>query len=401
MRFIKYQKPISELYHYTSRANAERVLSEKVFKTGNDIFCFFTTNVEDSRMLFRQLMEKGASYIDDCLSVRRRAPQNPENYVILKIKVQNDGKFYRFLSEADEGNPYDYSLMHLGDLSFRTAEVLPVRIPNPKDAPFKRSETPFFVKLKRAAVVGIASAMICLSAFPTVAAADGSWLDSGHFDISWYGSTQNQFQLSTPAQVAGLSHLANQGNTLSGKVFVIQNDVDLTEYQWVSIPESFQGTIEGLHKVVLSLLSDQVSFAEGKTQFDNISFRYAENNMQIHYSIAPTYTVTIPGTVELGQTATISAENVVVAYGSQVEVSLTGTSDASNAFTLTTAEGAVINYNVNKGTEAVSVGDTVLAVTPVDGSGDATLSFSEPKTLTYAGAYTSTITFTVAVKPTA
>ena len=124
-------------------------------------------------------------------------------------------------------------------------------------------------------------------------------------------------------------------------------------------------------------------------------------DIQVTFSVDPAYTVTIPATVELGQTATISAENVVVAYGSQVEVSLTGTSDASNAFTLTTAEGAVINYNVNKGTEAVSVGDTVLAVTPVDGSGDATLSFSEPKTLTYAGAYTSTITFTVAVRPTA
>ena len=117
-------------------------------------------------------------------------------------------------------------------------------------------------------------------------------------------------------------------------------------------------------------------------------------DITVNFISAPAYTVTIPATVELGQTATISAENVVVAYGSQVEVSLTGTSDASNAFTLTTAEDAVINYNVTQGTDAVSVGDTVLVVTPVDGSGDVTLSFSEPKTLTYAGAYTGTLTFT-------
>ena len=398
MRFIKYQKPISELYHYTTKANAEKILSEKVFKTGKDKFCFFATSIEDSRMLFRCLMEKEVSYIDDSLSVQQRIPQNPENYVILKIKVQNDGKFYRFLCETDGLNPYDYSVMHLGTLSFRQAEVLPVRVPDSESSVIKHSKTPFFTGLKRAAVVGIMSAILCFDSFSAYAATDESWLN-GHYDISWYDSSNDEFNLSTPAQVAGISYLANQGDTLSGKSFVIQNDVDLTEYQWVSIPESFLGTIDGQHKVVLSLLNDQVSFVEGKTEFGNISFRYTENSTQVKYSVNPTYTVTIPETVELGQTAEIKAEDVVVAFGSQVEVALTGTSGESNAFQLKSAEGATLGYTVKNKNTAVNVGDTVLTVNPVTASvGRTTLSFEKPESVTYAGEYTGTVTFTIAVK---
>ena len=39
----------------------------------------------------------------------------------------------------------------------------------------------------------------------------------------------------------------------------------------------------------------------------------------VTYEVAPTYTVTIPATVALGETATIKAENVVVAKGKQVD----------------------------------------------------------------------------------
>ena len=398
MRFIKYQKPISELYHYTTKANAEKILSEKVFKTGKDKFCFFATSIEDSRMLFRCLMEKEVSYIDDSLSVQQRIPQNPENYVILKIKVQNDGKFYRFLCETDGLNPYDYSVMHLGTLSFRQAEVLPVRVPDSESSVIKHSKTPFFTGLKRAAVVGIMSAILCFDSFSAYAATDESWLN-GHYDISWYDSSNDEFNLSTPAQVAGISYLANQGDTLSGKSFVIQNDVDLTEYQWVSIPESFLGTIDGRHKVVLSLLNDQVSFVEGKTEFGNISFRYTENSTQVKYSVNPTYTVTIPETVNLGDTAEIKAEDVVVDFGSQVEVALAGTSGENNAFQLKSAEGATLNYTVKNGDTEVHVGDTVLTVNPATATaGSTTLSFEKPESVRFSGDYAGTITFTISIE---
>ena len=117
--------------------------------------------------------------------------------------------------------------------------------------------------------------------------------------------------------------------------------------------------------------------------------------MNVTYSVAPTFTVTIPASVTLGEDATISAENVVVPKGKQVEVSI---ADA-NGFKATTPEGAEITYTVKNGEDAVAEGETVLAVNPKDGkTGSTTLSFVAPETIQYAGIYTGTVTFTVAVK---
>ena len=129
------------------------------------------------------------------------------------------------------------------------------------------------------------------------------------------------------------------------------------------------------------------------------------DSTQVTYTVSPSYTVTIPEKVTLGQTATISVEDVRVAKGSQVEVALTGTSGAGNAFTLESEEGAAINYTVqNASQQAVAINDTVLAVTPESSSsGEATLSFVAPAStdITYAGTYTGTVTFTVSVKDAA
>ena len=115
----------------------------------------------------------------------------------------------------------------------------------------------------------------------------------------------------------------------------------------------------------------------------------------VTYTVAPTFTVTIPATVALGEDATISAENVVVPKGKQVEVSIA----EANGFKATTPEGAEITYTVKNGETAVAEGETVLAVNPGDGNtGSTTLSFVAPQTVQYAGIYTGTVTFTVAVK---
>ena len=116
----------------------------------------------------------------------------------------------------------------------------------------------------------------------------------------------------------------------------------------------------------------------------------------VTYQVDPTFTVTIPATVALGETATIKAENVVVAKGKQVEVTLTN----ANGFKVTTQQGAELSYTVTKDETAVNVGDTVLTVNPDNGkTGETTLTFSNPtETAKFAGDYTGTITFTVAVK---
>ncbi len=115
----------------------------------------------------------------------------------------------------------------------------------------------------------------------------------------------------------------------------------------------------------------------------------------VTYEVAPTYTVTIPATVALGETATIKAENVVVPKGKQVEVALTN----ANGFTVATPQGAELDYTVKNGETTVNEGDTVLTVNPDDGkTGETTLTFTTPETAQFAGDYTGSATFTIAVK---
>ena len=114
----------------------------------------------------------------------------------------------------------------------------------------------------------------------------------------------------------------------------------------------------------------------------------------VTYEVAPTYTVTIPATVALGETATIKAENVVVPKGKQVEVALTN----ANGFTVATPQGAELGYTVKNGETTVNEGDTVLTVNPDGGkTGETILSFVAPTEYTYSGDYTGTVTFTIAV----
>ena len=119
-----------------------------------------------------------------------------------------------------------------------------------------------------------------------------------------------------------------------------------------------------------------------------------KHSVTVEYTVAPTYTVTIPATVALGETATIKAENVVVPKGKQVEVTLTD----ANGFTVATPQGAELGYTVKNGETTVNEGDTVLAVNPKSGkTGETTLTFTTPETVKFAGDYTGTVTFTIAV----
>ena len=114
----------------------------------------------------------------------------------------------------------------------------------------------------------------------------------------------------------------------------------------------------------------------------------------VTYQVDPTFTVTIPATVALGETATIKAENVVVPKGKQVEVALTN----ANGFTVATPQGAELGYTVKNGETIVNEGDTVLTVNPDNGkTGETTLSFVAPTEIQYAGKYEGTVTFTIAV----
>lgn len=120
----------------------------------------------------------------------------------------------------------------------------------------------------------------------------------------------------------------------------------------------------------------------------------------VDYTVNQMYTVTIPETVELGSTAKIKAENVVLVKGQQIEVALTGTSDSDSKFKVKSAEGAELEYTVkNENNKEIKVSDTVLIANPTNGkTSETTLTFSAPTESKFSGTYKGTVTFTVAIK---
>ena len=123
----------------------------------------------------------------------------------------------------------------------------------------------------------------------------------------------------------------------------------------------------------------------------------SKHSVTVEYNVDPTYTVTIPTDVTIdGTSATISAEDVVVEKGKYVSVSLA----ADNDFTVATAEGAELTYTVTANGADVAAGGEILAVNPADGkTGTATVTFDiDESAIQYAGTYTGTASFTIAVK---
>jgi len=118
------------------------------------------------------------------------------------------------------------------------------------------------------------------------------------------------------------------------------------------------------------------------------------------YSVAPSYTVTIPSEVNLGENITVSAENVVLEKGKTLTVAITETFDANNEFKLKTTEGAELTYTVKTGDIPVSVGTAFLTVNPeTSASGSATLSFVAPTSAPqFAGEYEGTVTFGISIQ---
>ncbi len=161
--------------------------------------------------------------------------------------------------------------------------------------------------------------------------------------------------------------------------------------------ESQDGNIEFYRCTVCGLCfldeSGTKSIAKADTKL--ISGR----DTSVKYDVDPTYTVTIPATVTLGETATIKAENVVVEENKQVTVKIAGTSGTDNAFTLSNGKTATIPYTVTNGDTTYAINDTVLAVnSAVADNGETTLKFNPPESVTYSGDYTGHITFTIAIE---
>ena len=128
--------------------------------------------------------------------------------------------------------------------------------------------------------VCIAMALVPMAAFAEGNAAD-SW--DGSADTSWYTSAPDAsaYHISTAEQLAGLAQLVNTdpGTTnFVGKTFYLENDLDLSGHEWISIgtvlggdyPEySFCGVFDGQGHVISNLYSHE-SYIKGADESHNL-----------------------------------------------------------------------------------------------------------------------------------
>ena len=115
------------------------------------------------------------------------------------------------------------------------------------------------------------------------------------------------------------------------------------------------------------------------------------------------YTVTIPATVELGSTATIKANGVILPDDEQLNVKVANdTNDAADREFKVTLDGTTdvtASYKIKSGNEELTPGSTVLTAKNGNTS-ETTLTFLKPDAAPYAGSYTGTVLFTVIVDET-
>ena len=126
---------------------------------------------------------------------------------------------------------------------------------------------------------------LVMALVPMTAFAEGTSVDNwdGSADTSWYvgHETDTEYHITTAEQLAGLAQLVNAdpGTTnFAGKTFYLENDLDLSGHEWISIgtvlggdyPEySFCGVFDGQNHVISNLYSHE-SYIEGADESHNL-----------------------------------------------------------------------------------------------------------------------------------
>ena len=126
---------------------------------------------------------------------------------------------------------------------------------------------------------------LVMALVPMTAFAEGTSVDNwdGSADTSWYvgHETDTEYHITTAEQLAGLAQLVNTdpGTTnFAGKTFYLENDLDLSGHEWISIgtvlggdcPKySFCGVFDGQGHVISNLYSHE-SYIEGADESHNL-----------------------------------------------------------------------------------------------------------------------------------
>ena len=122
----------------------------------------------------------------------------------------------------------------------------------------------------------------------------------------------------------------------------------------------------------------------------------------VSYNVDPSYTVSIPAAVTLGDSAVeadITASDVILEGGKKIAVELTSASNTASGSTFNAKNGdSTVTYTIT-GDKAIAVGDTV-ATFMANGSKTLTFSAADKSAATVAGAHTETLTFDISVEST-
>ena len=123
---------------------------------------------------------------------------------------------------------------------------------------------------------------------------------------------------------------------------------------------------------------------------------------EVSFNVDPTYTVTIPATVELNKVednGTVTYENdytltaqagVRLKKGEYIEVTV------ASDFEMTTTEGATLAYTITK--DAAALVDSIVAEFDTDKAAQTSVIHIAANDPDFAGEYKDTVTFTLTVK---
>ena len=96
-----------------------------------------------------------------------------------------------------------------------------------------------------------------------------SWTDRGNYSISWFDKSKKSFVINTPAELAGVAYLVNNGyTTFKDVTLFLGEDIFLNDHEWTAIGTNliscFQGTFDGNSHSIYDVRMSKDSFKENK-----------------------------------------------------------------------------------------------------------------------------------------
>ncbi len=340
INITKDNRNIKYLYHYTLKENVDAILSSKQIKSTDD-YMFFTDSYENAIELFEDEMMSDHLYYDLEGKLKRREPANKEDYRLIKIPYQNDGKFVIFNFDKEYPNSiYSRSRIHRGTLYFDKAEVLEL------GEYTKNNIFRVFDKLK----LSLSLATFTLGLLPCLVKAD-SWLDDGNYNTSWYNEQPiYSVGLEDEKDLAGLNYLftndiaqiQQQYPYAQNPIYITKNDLDLTTHDWSTFP-NVRTCICGVHRILL----------RGGQQL-GLNACHPNSSLTINYQYKYSVEQSEHGTVTLDDEYLLSNEETVVRFTADEGYSLKGFYINDN---YSSYDASIASQNINVSVKAPKNGN--------------------------------------------